>query len=174
MLYWSKFQPLSFSPFKLYLWKNLKWHNWVALYLMGQSCSELFICLNSPGPPAGSLCLLPATEWSVALTGTGRSRAGMERKQQRSWKVKNEAPLLINLSEELGSSLRKSSRMEKRGKKTIGCMRGTSSKLWKGERKGPKFREVEERVLVCCHRKLIENVKNWIPRIEQSYHCCCC
>ena len=49
-------------------------------------------------------------------------------------------------------------------------MRGTSSKLWKGERKGPKFREVEERVLVCCHRKLIENVKNWIPRIEQSYH----
>ena len=65
----------------------------------------------------------------MALTGTGRFRAGMERKQQSSWKVKNEAPLLINLSEELGSSLRKSSRMEKRDKKTIGCMRGTSSKL---------------------------------------------
>ena len=84
--------------------------------------------------------------------------------------MKNEAPLLINLSEGLGSSLRNFSRMEKRDKKTIGCTRGTSSKLWKGEKKGPKFREMEERVLVCCHRKLIENIENWTPRIEQSYH----
>lgn len=87
---------------------------------------------------------------------------GIWRETTKLLESKNEH-LLINY-QRIGRSLRKSSRMEKRDKKIERCTRELAETMKKEKKAFLPSSGRWERVLVCCHRKLIENVENGITQ----------